>query len=363
MLNKTNVLNIQERNTGDDRSLSNTIDMILNELAESSKNTAKNYRSNYREFFIMIIDKEMEFVTWKDLFSITYEDILKYRKDLRKRNINKTINAKVSSLRTLYHELHKIDRRVDVVVVDAKKLPENETKSRSWGSLTEEEVDGLLEHCKLLPNREKPYIKKMFFKTAYVTAIRQGALLKLKWRDLVQVDTGLDNGNQKVWVIRAKDKGKITETPISDELYEELIQLKNVRHHDGFRDMRTDRIFYVTEKTLSRTLGNYCKEVGISEDRNIVLHSLKKASIDKVYSETRDINKTARHGHHANIEMVYQHYQGMNDSILEKPSYTMFNDTEEDLSVLEELSKEELIEVIKKSGMGTINLLKSIVTE
>ena len=104
-------------------------------------------------------------------------------------------------------------------------------------------------------------------------------------------------------------------------------------------DINDERIFPITRKTLSKCLKDFCEHDGIKEDRNIVLHSLKKASIDKVYKEAGDINITARHGHHKGIDMVYKHYQGKNEGFANSPSLTVFDESTKDISELECLTK------------------------
>ena len=345
MLNNK-IVNIQERRS--EKPLYDMISLILEELKERSINTSKSYEGYYREFFKLTLNKEMEFVTWEDILKINYESVLKYRNSLKKNNINKTINIKIASLNTLYKELHKADRRIDLITVDLNKLPEDEDDSSSYGSLTHEEVMALLEYCDSLPNKQKPLIKKLFFETAYITAIRQGALLKLTWNNIKRITdkkTGV-----RVWVIRIKDKGKTDDTPITDEFYSRLYELKKTAD--------TNRVFNVTIKTLAKTLEDFCGYYGIEKERNIVIHSLKKASIDKVYHETRDLNKTARHGHHTGVEMVYRNYEGRNETLIDKPSYSVFNNDTNALE-LEEYTKEQLIEAIGKCGQSFINEILS----
>ena len=368
MTNIANVINIQEKREDVSNSLMNVaaertsgrplyimIDLVLSEIRDRSVNTARSYEGYYREFFRITLNKEMEFVTWADLLSINYGVVLEYREQLKKTNINKTINIKTAALSTLYKELYKEDRRVDMVSVDLNKLPEDEDDSVSYGSLTEDEVGALLDYCLALPERQKPLIKKLFFETAFITAIRQGALLNLTWSNIKKVK---DSCGAEIWVIRIKDKGKTDNTPITDEFKAKLDELKTIVHSDGLRNKSTDRVFNVTIKTLAKTLSDFCIEHGISESRNIVIHSLKKASIDKVYHETRDINKTARHGHHTGVEMVYKNYQGKNEALKDRPSLLVFGDRN-DVSLLESYSKEQLIEAIGGCGQSIVNEILS----
>ena len=354
MIQATSVISLESRKTR--RSLSEAINLVLEELGTRSNNTLKSYRSNYKEFFNFCVGVGIDKVTWEQIYTITYDKVLTYRKYLATKenspNSNKTINIKVASLNTLYKELHKMDRRVDILVVDLKKLPEDEDQSIQYGSLTEDEMKALLNFTYNLPSNQKPLIKALFFETAYVTALRKGALLNLKWKHIIQEK---DKDGTSIWVIRIKHKGKVNDAPITDEMYNKLVQLKSIVHSNGLRNQPEDRVFNVTKKVLANTLIKFCEEYGIDrKGRNIVIHSIKKASIDKVYRETGDINETARHGHHSNISQVYNTYEGQNRNYQNRASMTAFN-KEKDLSKLEKLSHKELLEAIRRCGQHTIN--------
>lgn len=326
-------------------SLSLAIKLFLKEKAEKSENTARMYENHIEEFFMFATGKGIDEVTWEDILNITYTDtklFVEYLKD--KKNSNKTINYKIASLRSLYKELYKTNRKIDLVVVDVNKLPVNEKEDNSYGSLTEEEVEKLYEFA--LKEKCNPLTKRMFFEVAIVTAIRKSALLNLKWKD---IKLKKDKTGVEVWTINVKDKGKYDVTPISNELAERLFELKKVN-----KATKEDKVFPISDKSLIRTLKRFCKAEGISEERNIVLHSLKKASMDIVYQKTRDIKLTARHGHHSSLEMSYKHYLGKNQSLIDRPSYSLF-EKKLDINILEKATKEEIIQVIKQCDYYIIN--------
>lgn len=333
------------------------IGLILSDLATASENTAKNYKSNWKEFFKLVVGKEMKFVTWKELMDIKYSDVMRYRNELKEFNGSKTINIKIASLTTLFRHLKRENNELNIGVVDLAKLPEYEEDTKQYGSLTEDEVDSLLAYCRELPARQKPLEKEMFFKTAFITAIRVQALLNMKWKDIRYLK---DTNGENVRVIHLRDKGKEGKTPITEEFYEELLQLQNSKEYQemNMEDRKESKIIKVTDKTLRKTLKEFCERSGIEEDRNIVLHSLKKASLDKVYGATKNINLTARHGHHSGVEMVYRHYEGKNESFSDRPSFSMFDGKLDD-SRLEDLSKEELLEAIGRCSEATVNEILS----
>ena len=318
------------------------IELVMSDYKKNSLNTYTNYMSHYKEFFNIVFGKGIEWISKNDIENLTYKSILKYRDELSNKNNNKTINIKTSSISSLISELIKLGYNIDKSIVDVKPLP---IENNSYGSLTEDEMNDLFDYCIKLPSNQKPLVKRLFFETAYITAIRVGALLKMTWDDIHVRDV---SGNT-LYIIEVKDKGKITQTPIPERLYNDLKLIKN---------NKDNRVFLMTRKTLSNTLNNFCKKYNIDESRNIVLHSIKKASIDKVYNETKDVNITARHGHHNSLEMVYKVYQGKNEGLLERPSINLF-DIKDELNY-NEFSKEELIMAINKLSISSKNELNNI---
>lgn len=342
---KNNVAIFSKELPKNKRLIIENINLILEDIRERSINTYNTYKSNYEEFFRLLVGKEMDFISWEDFLEIEYEDILRYRNLLKKSNSNKTINLKIASISSLYDELYKMNREVDKVIIDVKPLSTLE-ENNSYGSLTEGEMEGLFNYCESLNSRMKPIQKKMFFKLAYITAIRSGALLQLKWKDIAPID------NLEGYVITLRDKGKINQTPITKEVYDSLLEMEEIEE---------DRVFPTTSKSLRKVLKEYCESVGIDQEgRNIVLHSIKKASVDKVYAETGDLLATAHHAHHNGINLVYNTYQGRNNTMKEKPSYRIFGQKVDYKEELEKFSKEELIEALIKGGdsQKILNLLK-----
>lgn len=320
-------------------SVGQAIRLILKGFESNSEGTSSKYQKHMEEFIMFVLGLTLENVDWEDLLSITYQNSLEYVDFLKdKGNSNRTINAKIAALKSLYKELAKINNSVNTNAVNIKQLNTKEEEHKnSYGALTEEEVEALFEYCKTLPRHHKPLTKELFFKTSYITAIRKNALLGMTWGDLKQVT---ETNGQVIWTIQLFDKGKMDTTPISDNFYNELMQLKTDE------TKLTDRIFQIKEEGLATTLKNFCKLQGISEDRKIVIHSLKKASIDKVYKESGDLLATARHAHHNGIELVYKTYQGKNTNLTQRASFSLMED-KKDISVLQELTKEELIKLIE----------------
>lgn len=323
-----------------------SIYLFLETKGDRSMNTKKNYQSWLEDFFMYTAGKDMKYITWTDILNVTHRDILKYRRYLttKRGNGNKTANTKIIAIRSLWGYLRRDCKEVDPNIIEIESLIEDVNK---YGSLTEKEYESLLKYCE--GEKRKPLEKKYFFKITMVTGLRKSAILSLRWCDIkIQLDnkTGI-----QVYVIQTKDKGKIVRKPINKEFYHELLVLRTPQTKE------VDRIISITDKTLSKVLDNFCGEHGIDKSRNIVLHSLKKSSMDKVWYETKDIMLTAQQGNHTSIKYAYETYVGRNESLIDNPSYNIFSENNDGLAELGELSKEELLSLIKRSGKWVANEL------
>ncbi len=331
-----------------------SIELFLESNADRSKDTEKNYRSWISQFFMFTRNKSLNEVTWNDIQSIQYRDSLMFRKHLINdiNNSSRTANTKMAGIKSLFEFITKVNKdiKIDTDVVDLKPLAEN--KNNGWGSLTEDEWKALLEYCS--NEKRKPVEKRTYFEMVIITAARTSALLDMTFNDIKE-RTDHQTGTI-VKVIEMEDKGKFIQKPISDETYEKLMSLKTLTTKDS------DKIINVSSKTLAKTLSDFCEWYGIdAKGRRIVLHSLKKASLDLTFKNTGgNLLKTAKQANHSGINLIYDTYVGKNSSLTEAPSYSMLN-KDENLEALEGLSKEELLALIKKSGKWvTQELVKNL---
>jgi len=328
------------------------IDIFLKE--RRNENTNKSYKHDIEEFFKMFFNKSLNQLSWDDIYSVTYDVALEYRQRLESMSSykNSTINNKMSGLSKLWQYFAKIDdNKINPFIFQLDKLSEHGTKS--YGTLTQDEVKSLLEYCKT-HGKQKQLQKYLIFKTYFITALRKNNVIELTWKDIKQVKdfkTG-----QSIWTINTLAKRNHNMCiPISDSFFNELIQLKTDT------TLPTDKIFNLNKKTIDKILIDFCIEYNINkEERNITLHSIRSASSDMAYEVlSGDIFKVAKHMGHDDPKTTYQRYHGKQESLLLSASY-MFNQ-EIDTSALKSLDKEELIQLISKSTSATkLDLLSKI---
>lgn len=344
MKQENNVVNI------DSKSFQYALRLFLNDLR--SENTYKTYFSCYRDFFNFATGKELDEIDWNDVLAIQYDDMLMYKQYLKKKKkfTNNTINQKIRALKSLWIGLKRINNDIDINVVSIK--PYKNTTINGSDGLTEQEAIQLLEYAKNRP--WKGYVQYMFFKIAIVTALRKSSLLNLKWKDIKQLKD--KQSNELYWCIVVHDKTDTKPRPIRDDIYRELLELKDLRYTDGMR-INDDRVFKISEDKLVETLKDFCKEYGIN--RKITLHSLRKTSADLANSlSDHDIKKIQHQTGHKNAQILVETYQGTNYSFKDYPGLMMFQDNI-DVNRLYDYGKEQLIEVIKKCSDSTIREILS----
>jgi integrase len=116
------------------------------------------------------------------------------------------------------------------------------------------------------------------------SCIRKNALLNLKWSDFSERDEGV--------MIKVTDKGnKEMRQLISHDFYKELLTIKS----DG------DKVFDISSDSLNDTFKRLKSKMGISIDRNIVFHSIRKTGVTFRYRITGDILEAKRAANHSSV--------------------------------------------------------------
>jgi integrase len=333
------------------KSVASAIQYYVERLAEDSPNTAKSFGNYIKEFFMAVKGKEINDLVWDDLISITNNDVVCFQSLLRRKNSKNTTNQKISAVKSLFRALKPNCDGINMNAFEIKPFKIKDNDVESYGSLTEDEVERLLEFAGKQSYRS--LVQKLYFKTRFIAGIRHDAVFTLEWKQIKRL---LDKKNNvEAWVIGVDDKGKSVKKAISDKFYEELCELKSYIS-EGEKNYNKNKVFNICDKYLRNTLREFCKVEGINEDRNIVLHSLKKSSCDYVYDRSKDITLTATQGQHSDINTTYNNYIGKNSGFIDQPSYYMFDD-EVSIDKLRDLSKEELLDLIEKCGKGVIRQL------
>jgi site-specific recombinase XerD len=309
-------------------SVYSVIQTFLRRKKLDSVKTAEEYEKDIRQFFMYMRGKNIEHLTESDLV-VRNIDVLSYQSYLKDRYSGKTVNRKISSIRSLYKMLAANDYEVRAEWFLVKTVDESD--SQSYGMLVWEEVSQMMELAKGLKQGE---MKSLLIELAVVTGFRLKSLLSLAWNSF-----SIKDG---VHVITVVGKGKTKdEKAIQDDLYERL------KLHCG-----NEKLFTFSERTARYTIEKLVDMMGLDKKRRICFHSLKKASLYEAYLKSRgDILTVAKHGSHSSFATTQKYYLQFKQNYSQMISLAIGQDI--DLSVLEQLDKEQLLKIIKNSSRGT----------
>lgn len=327
----------------DNNKIYNTIQTFLSYKGEN-KNTGLNYKKDIEDFFMIARNKNVWELKDHDLI-FDMQEVLSVREKFKrlkntnkeKRYKNKSINRKFDVVRGLYGFLKANDYNVNPFAFKIKKLSEKdseETDGLDWN-----EVEKMIDYVK---DKKNGLEKSLMIELAATTGIRLNALVNIKWKDIVKVN--------EIYVINVYDKGeKEDEKPIVDDLYFRLRKIKR-----AIDDNTT--VFNLNKKTFQECVVTAATELGFrTENRIISFHSLKRASVTHAYELSgNDITVAMRQGNHSNFNTTKKY-------IKKKKNYTEMGSyligKELDSSILENMSKEELFELIMDTDKATINKL------
>ncbi|ATF13673.1 hypothetical protein A616_17295 [Brevibacillus brevis X23] len=312
----------------------NAILAYLDDVGSASDKTKASYEYDIKQFFSYIKGKKINELTEEDIY-VTRLQVNDYRNHLQRlvkedgspKYTNNTINHKIDVMRSLYNELPTYGYQVDKIPFELRALP---VRVNPIGFLAWEEVNEMAARVKKHRDGEE---KSVIILLAAQTSIRKDAILHVVWENFKVVDG--------VPVITVYDKGNVLiDTSIPEELFEDILGLKKEEAKSS------DRVFTIKSlRTLDNMMDALCKEMDISEERNISFHSLKKAGVNQAYIESNnDIKVAQQQAHHADPSVTLKTYLPMTKNYREMASYTMGRGI--DLSVLEEISKEEIIDLI-----------------
>lgn len=344
----SNVVSINNKLSNPDKQkdLGLVIDLLLNRLAP---NTSRTYVKTIRDFFMFLFNKHYRDCTFDDVRTITYADTLNFVNHLESIYNTGTVRTKLGSLQFLARELNKIEMGcINPSYVHINTKDRGDTKE--FGALTEGEIYLLFEYTREL-NTKTAIEQYFFFKLCFATAHRSGNLLKCKWSDIYfELE-----GNESIPVLAIHDKTKTFKTALPQNLYDEM-------RNNLYRGDKDGRIFNVSKMTLLRTLHKFCDDNGIDrKERNIVIHSIKKASGDVAYAKSNgDILSVAKHLKHSNIETCYRTYLHKNVQFSGQISRNILNDEDIDYSIdkyIKENDKEYIINKLLALDIPTKRLI------
>lgn len=319
----------------DTKTVYGKIKLFLQSKALKSENTATAYETDIKQFFMTTLGKKLEELEQEDI-RFEHSEVMQYQLYLVESGLaNSSVNRKMNAVHSLFMFLKRDDANInaDAFIVDTL----SESESDSYGVLTVDEVFEMIERVK---KQYKGLEKSLLVEMALRTSFRKESLLSLKWDDIVY------NEAEGLYIVTVIGKGKKkSEKPIPDSFYQRLLVLKyNRKAGDGL-------VFHLDSKTPDAMITSLCEEMGISKERNVKFHSLKKTLINWSIDMGLGAVVAAQQGDHSKLDTMYKYYLDRKKNLGEMPGMQV--DASVNTDVLEGLSKEELLEVIKSSSLTT----------
>lgn len=316
----------------------------VDSLGESAQS---NYSNNIKEFFQMMFGKDVSEVTEQDLSSIRPHDVrVKYINVLTNDCKNSTIKYKIKNVRQFINKLNVNRVYQDVnyafisdVALSTRDLRDDSSRTRK---MTKEDLESLKEwfvNERYAEGRHsyKGEIYATLVDFMFVTGSRISASFKVKWTDIKHRK---DDYGQLAYVIYIKDKGnKLEMFPITDEFYN---QLRDVLY-DGNDDQT---LFHnISQRGFTNDIKKFAEELDLHEEDIFTPHSIRSLAITTYYGMNKDIVATKNFANHESIETTVGYIQDDNNFMM-SGSY-MLSSPEVTIDDISELSKEELLNIIK----------------
>lgn len=321
-------------------------DYIVTFVNSKSKNTAQSYMRNISNFFRSVKHKELNQLIDSDL-NIDILVIMKYRNLLVESGQykNNTINQMIKSIKSFYDFLKGTSKYSYLETGFFKNFDDLPDDTENIDIFSPEEAWILAELA--LAEQRDGLKKKALILTAAATGIRKDALRQLtlsnfkksKFKENVYIISSNGRGTKN----RVLDKSKMIEKEIHFELY------NMIKEAHGNND-ETAIIFDLSSTAIDDMMKRLVKKAGFDNRQNLSFHSLRKTGVMWVdeYTNGDAIAITAQ-GNWANPETAYRSYIDRKRKI-NLAGVGMFEKIDND--IYNELSRDELIQLLKSVGNG-----------
>jgi len=343
--------NITGINSRNNKEVSTYIFTYLQNKKKDSIGTYKNYKRYFSEFFMYTCNKELNKLTWDDIFNIRFDQAQDFHSNEKDKNID-TAQQKMFVIKKLWKNLFLTNksinpnRKLDLDIMEFEKISKEKLNKTHYATLNSKEMDLLFEHA--LTYKRKPLTRKMFFEFLYIVGCRESVAKGrngkgVKWTDIRRKEDS--NAGIKVWVVGLedkgfKDKGKTVEKSISDSFYNKLLQLKE--------ESSSEYVFDLNINTFLDTFNDFREKYNLKtkDGRKVCIHSIKRASGILTQETFNDINITRLQLQHSSSDMTMTYIEDA--QYTKQASYMLGKDI--DLNAFDDLSKEELLDLIKNGG-------------
>lgn len=325
------VLQINDRLKQENANILDSFHLMIDTMKLRSVNTAINYESWIRTFFMDTRSKKLEDLSYTDL-KFNKADIKRYQIEMFNKKLkSSTISTRLSAMKKLYIALEDDGIPVNANIFDIEII--NKKDTQKYDSLSVEEVIDIVDYVSTKRNGDQ---KSLLIELAFSTSFRLKSLLTLTKKSFY-----IQNNLYLVKVIGKGNKPDIKQ--IDHDLYYKALSISD-----------EEKIFTLGERSIVRMMEEIRNHFDFG-NRNIVFHSLKKAGIE-YRGELTGFNVKAmqRQGNHSNASTTLNNY--VKDYDIEELIPIDIHSTI-DTSIIEDVSHNQLLQVIKELDMKTQRLI------
>lgn len=324
------------------------IENFLNDKKYRSKETYSAYKCDINKLARDLFGyKDYSYIKKEDIESVSMDDLVDYFNmcieesfdvNGERKYSNKTINRRMSSLKSLFEYLAVRDKiKYDILKLKSKSilrsLPDT---SIEIDVLDKEDAVKCIEFFKTLYKGNEMYL---IGKLGLDTSLRANELLTLTWKQFT-VNGEVVNVNSRGDI---KGKGnKNWSKEISLELYKELLTLKSDK----------EEVFTLNYQNLARGMKNAINHLELT-DGKYSFHSIRKTAITHAYySSGADIMVAMQEANHSKPETTMKYIKKVKNGKI-----GMISSQNDDNSVLyEDVPHEQLLKAI--DGLDDISKMK-----
>ena len=331
------------------------IEEFLKVKGKRAYNTEKTYRSSLNQVFKDILgNKNYDFITAKNIeYDLRSDVLFEYfdalydaeKEDGSRMYANQTINNRQSAIKSLitYLKTKKINGE-NLIKYDLDDLKVIESLKNIGEEIEMIPFDLAMNYIDYFGEEERGLEKSLIIELAIDSALRASELLKVEWSNFSPVEDGV------IMKSHGYNKGKGNEEwidKISFELYNKLLQLKNIGN--------TDKLFTLTYKQLVGMMdrGN---EILNKTELKYSFHSFKKLAVTMCYLNNGNcIDSAMKKARHKNVNTTMRYLRLTNLNVTGVISNMM--NTEEDL--YKSASHELLLECLGEMRQDMIVILNN----
>lgn len=318
---------------------------FLSKCRKKNESTAKIYEKGLSMFFMWYKNKQLIELGREDV-EVRNATIIRYQDHLieTSKYAASTINKYMSSLFSFYEFLEINDYPVKAEHVKVDMLYVDKNKN-SHGEMNDYEARLIREYVR---PQKKGIEKAALIRTAYTTSLRKSEILSLTWDDIKKHPT------QDVYIISVVQKfKKNNEVPISEDLYNELSLIKEQKYYKRYKD---NRIFHLSKTTIQKIMKEINENIDLHDEKGVVFHSLRNVMGGWLEESGSTILEIQEHFNHSNPSTYIEHYKHKTKDFTNSPSVRF--ELEIDDNVFDDMSKEELLELITTQKGGVLSQLK-----